>query len=276
VASLPNVVHDDTLLNPRHLNEAKTGIKQFDYVVSNPPFNMDFSDSRDTLAGEQYQSRFFAGVPNVPNKKKDGMDVYLMFLQHIVKSLGDKGKAGVVVPTGFLTATLKSKAIAYSVREFITENNILSGVVSMPSNIFATTGTNVSILFLDKKKSDDKIILIDASKLGEKVKEDGKNQRTVLRPEEIKRIISTFNAASEIEDFSITVTTSQIAANKYSFSAGQYFDIKIEYTEISELEFINEINSISKSLSAYQSESSRLHDVLMRQMKTLKLVGDDA
>ena len=82
VHSLPNVVHDDTLVSPRHLNAKKDGIATFDYIVSNPPFNMDFSETRDTLAGEAYQKRFFAGVPNVPNKKKDGMAIYQMFLQH--------------------------------------------------------------------------------------------------------------------------------------------------------------------------------------------------
>ena len=55
---------------------------------------------------------------------------------------------------------------------------MLAGVVSMPSNIFATTGTNVSILFIDDSNKG-KVILIDASNLGEKIK-DGKNQKTVL------------------------------------------------------------------------------------------------
>ncbi|HWR31201.1 MAG TPA: N-6 DNA methylase, partial [Negativicutes bacterium] len=54
VHSLPNVVHDDTLLNPRHLNYKKDKLATFDYIVSNPPFNMDFSDSRNTLSGEKY------------------------------------------------------------------------------------------------------------------------------------------------------------------------------------------------------------------------------
>lgn len=71
VHSLPNVVHDDTLVSPRHLNARKDNIATFDYIASNPPFNMDFSETRDTLAGEAYQKRFFAGVPNIPNKKLD-------------------------------------------------------------------------------------------------------------------------------------------------------------------------------------------------------------
>jgi len=115
--------------------------------VSNPPFNMDFSETQQILSGDNYRSRFFAGVPNIPGKKKDSMAIYLLFIQHIIKSMNEKAKAAVVVPTGFLTA---SSGIALKIRKYIVENKILSGVISMPPNIFANTGTNVSVIFLDK------------------------------------------------------------------------------------------------------------------------------
>ena len=190
VHSLPNVVHDDTLVSPRHLNARKDNIATFDYIASNPPFNMDFSETRDTLAGEAYQKRFFAGVPNIPNKKLDSMAVYQMFLQHIIASLNDQGKAAVVVPTGFLTA---GSGIPLTIRQHLVDHHWLRGVVSMPSNIFANTGTNVSVLFIDKQHTGD-VILMDASKLGTKVKVDD-NQRTVLSDAEIERIIDTFTRA---------------------------------------------------------------------------------
>lgn len=101
VHSLGNVVHDDTLIAPRHLNAKKNGLAQFDYIVSNPPFNMDFSDNQPELASDKHKERFFAGVPNVPKKDKDGMAIYLLFIQHIIYSLAPKGKAAIVVPTGF-------------------------------------------------------------------------------------------------------------------------------------------------------------------------------
>lgn len=191
VHSLGHVVHGDTLLSPQHLNRQKNGLMKFDYIVSNPPFNVDFSDNRDTLAGENYKERFWAGVPKVPNKKKDSMAIYQMFLQHIIFSMKENsGRAAIVVPTGFLTA---GTGIPKIIREHIVKEKMLRGVISMPSNIFATTGTNVSVVFLDNTKKYDKAILMDASKLGTKVKVDGKNQRTVLSDEEIEDIISTFN-----------------------------------------------------------------------------------
>ena len=270
VHSLPNVVHDDTLLRPRHLNDQRNNIKTFDYIVSNPPFKMDFSDNRDTLDGDAYKNRFFAGVPKIPNKKKDGMEIFLLFLQHIIQSLGDTGKAAVVVPTGFLTS---SRKIQNAIKEhLVKDNNWLRGVISMPSNIFATTGTNVSILFIDKVKADDKVILIDASKLGEKVKEDGKNQKTVLRPEEVEQIISCFNCVEEKDDFSVEVTINDIKAKNLSFSAGQYFEVRIEYTEMSEEEFYSMVDGYRSELRGLFAESKELNDSLIAQLDLLDFV----
>lgn len=262
VHSLPNVVHDDTLVSPYHQNEKKTGIATFDYIVCNPPFNMDFSETRDTLAGEKYKSRFFAGVPNVPNKKKDGMAVYQMFLQHIIKSLNDTGKAAIVVPTGFLTA---GSGIPLKIRQHMVDNHMLRGVISMPSNIFANTGTNVSVLFLEKQHKGN-VILMDASKLGTKEKIDN-NQRTVLSLEEIDYIVQTFNAAEPVEDFCVTVTEDQIKEKKYSFSAGQYFDVKIEYVNLTPEEFAEKMQGYQSRLQEMFEEGHRLERDIIDQLR---------
>lgn len=95
------------------------------------------------------------------------MAIYLTFLQHILASLKENGKAAVVVPNGFLTF---NSGIQKKIRKEIVDNNWLRGVVSMPSNIFATTGTSVSIIFIDKSRNDeDEILLIDATKMGKKL-----------------------------------------------------------------------------------------------------------
>lgn len=265
VHSLPNVVHDDTLVSPRHLNARKDNIATFDYIASNPPFNMDFSETRDTLAGEAYQKRFFAGVPNIPNKKLDSMAVYQMFLQHIIASLNDQGKAAVVVPTGFLTA---GSGIPLKIRQHLVEHHWLRGVVSMPSNIFANTGTNVSVLFIDKQHTGD-VLLMDASKLGSKVKVDD-NQRTVLSDAEIERIIDTFNAGQPVEDFCVTVSDEQIKEKKYSFSAGQYFEVKIEYVNLTPAEFAEKMQGFQTRLQAMFEEGHRLEQEIKEQLGRVK------
>ncbi len=267
VHSLGNVVHDDTLVSPRHLNAKGNGLAKFDYIVSNPPFNMDFSDNRDTLAGEAYKERFFAGVPNVPNKEKSSMAIYLMFLQHIIYSMEEHGKAAVVVPTGFLTA---GTGIPKKIREHLVNHQMLRGIVSMPSNIFATTGTNVSILFLDKDNRDGKVMLMDASKLGIKEKVDGKNQKTVLSREEIAKIIDAFNAGEPVDDFCVAVTYEEIRQKKLSFSAGQYFDVKIEYVDLTPEEFAEKMHGFTIRLDELFSESHRLEEEIKQQLGRVK------
>lgn len=268
VHSLPNVVHDDTLLRPYHKNAKGDGLATFDYIVSNPPFNMDFSDSQDTLAGDNHKKRFFAGVPSIPKKDIEKMAVYLLFIQHILYSLAPKGKAAIVVPTGFLTKS----GIAKKIREYLVKEKMLRGVISMPSNIFATTGTNVSILFIDRENANGNVILMDASKLGTKVKVDGKNQRTVLSDNEITKIIDTFNAGKLEDDFCVAVSYADIEAKKLSFSAGQYFEVRIEYVELTPEEFAKNMSSFAARLDELFAESRRLEDKIKAQLGRVKLL----
>lgn len=262
--SIQNIVKGDTLVSPYH-KEQNGSLKKFDFIVSNPPFNLDFSDTRDTIAADT--RRFFAGVPAASGKDKNKMAIYLCFIQHILYSLHKNGKAAIVVPTGFITA---ASGIAYKIRQRIIEESWLRGVVSMPSNIFATTGTNVSVLFIDKDNKDKDIVLMDASKLGEKKKIDG-NQRTILSEEDIEKIISTFNSRKAVDDFSVIVTNDQIKEKNYSFSAGQYFDIKIEYIDITAEEFERRITNYTDTLTAQFAESHRLEQEILTQLKALKL-----
>jgi len=265
VHSLPNVVQGDSLTSWGHSGKNGEMIGQFDYVVSNPPFNVDFSESV-THKAFQNTDRFFAGVPNIPNKKKDSMAIYQCFLQHILYILKPTGKAAVVVPTGFLTA---SSGIPLKIKQRIIDEGWLRGVVSMPSNIFANTGTNVSVIFIDKSNTDGDVILIDASKLGEKVKIDN-NQKTVLRNFEIEQIIDTFKQQKEVDDFSKVVTFDDIKQKKYSLSAGQYFDIKIEYVDITAEEFNTRMAGHKKKLSEMFQESHELEKEIMEQLERLK------
>lgn len=264
VHSLPNVIQGDSLTSWGHLKDGDMK-EMFDYVVSNPPFNVDFSDIVTNVAFNN-QDRFFAGVPAVPNKKKDSMAIYLCFLQHILYILKKQGKAAVVVPTGFLTA---SSGIAQKIKQRIIDKGWLRGVVSMPSNIFANTGTNVSVVFIDKGNTSGDAILIDASKLGEKIKIDG-NQKTQLRQFEIDKIVSTFKSKEEVDDFSKKVSFDDIKQKKYSLSAGQYFDIKIEYVDITEEEFNRRMALHQQNLQQMFEESHTLEQDIMEQLKKLK------
>lgn len=263
VHSIPHIIQGNTLLHPYH-RDGKA-LKRFDYIVSNPPFKMDFSDFRNELDSKEHQDRFFAGVPNIPNKKKEGMAIYQLFLQHIIYSLKPGGKAAVVVPTGFITA---QSGIEMKIRQHLVDNKMLAGVVSMPSNIFATTGTNVSILFIDASNKSD-VVLIDASGLGTKVKE-GKNQKTLLSEAEEDRIIATFNAKQVADDFAVVVSYDNIAAKNYSLSAGQYFDVKIEYADLTPAQFAAKMQGFTGKLEALFKESAGLEQEIRNQLSELR------
>ena len=258
--SIPNIIKTNTIAEPYYLDH------KFDYIVSNPPFKLDFSDFRNDLEKDAFKERFFAGIPKVPANKKESMAIYLLFIQHIMCSLSKTGKGAVVVPTGFITA---QSGIEKSIREQLVERGWLRGVVSMPSNIFASTGTNVSVLFMDKKADNKHIVLVDASKLGDTIK-DGKNQRTVLTAAEEQRIIDAMNHKKAEDDFSVVISADDIRNKNYSFSAGQYFEVKIEYVDITAEQFAEKMSSYQTNLQQYFKENAELEKQILEQLKGLK------
>jgi type I restriction enzyme M protein len=267
ITSLDHAIQGDTLVSPYHKSDNGQELRQFDFVVSNPPFKMDFSDTRAKIAAMPV--RFWAGVPNVPPNKKESMAIYTCFIQHVINSLKSTGKGAIVIPTGFLTA---KSGIEAKILKHIVDEHIVSGVVSMPSNVFATTGTNVSVLFFDNSRTTKKVVLIDASKLGEEYKE-GKNQKRRLRDFEINKIVSTFQKKKAIDDFSVTVTYNEIIDKGYSLAAGQYFDIEIEYSEITPKEFKQKIADYSSNLNNYFKQGKKLEAEIIKNLENLSMSG---
>ncbi len=265
VHSLGNVIHGDTLLNPAHYNEDKTRLKQFDYIVSNPPFKTDFSETRDQLATEKFQDRFFAGVPKIPKKDLDSMPIYLMFIQHIIYSLKENGKGAIVVPTGFITA---KNGIEKKLLDYIVKEKLIKGVIKMPPNLFATTGTNVSLLLIENNKLNNEVLLIDASNMGVKVR-DGKNQRTILETADVNKIINVYNENKIEEDYSVLVTYDTIINNKSSLNPGQYFGYKIEIKDISKDEFTEIMKQKENYLFEMFEESHKLSKCIIQNIKDL-------
>lgn len=264
VTSLDHAIQGDTLVAPYHKSDNGQSLRQFDYVVSNPPFKMDFSDTREKIAA--MPSRFWAGVPRVPAKKKESMAIYTCFIQHVINSLKPSGKGAIVIPTGFITA---KSGVENKILKHIVDDKIVYGCVSMPSNVFATTGTNVSVLFFDNSKTTKKVVLIDASKMGEEYK-DGNNQKKRLRDFEIDQIVNTFLNKEEVEDFSVAVTYDEIVEKKYSLAAGQYFEVKLDYSEVSKEEFLLRMSAYRLQLQSYFEEENRLQREIMEQLEKVK------
>ena len=236
---------------------------------------LDFPEEREAIAKDTV--RFWAGVPNAPKKinpDKPAMKIFLCFIQHLLNSLSAKGKGAIVVPTGFITA---KQSIEGKILQRIVDQHIVYGCVSMPSNVFATTGTNVSVLFFDNSRKADKVVLIDASKLGEEYK-DGNNQRKRLRDFEIQKIVDTFLDRKAEDGFSVVVSHDEIKAKGYTLSAGQYFDVKIEYVPITADEFAEKIAGFKSRLAELNAKGAELDKEIARNLDSLKFnpeVGAD-
>lgn len=265
VSSLDHAIQGDTLVAPYHKSDDGQSLRQFDFVVSNPPFKMDFSDTREKIAAQPV--RFWGGVPKIPPKKAESMAIYTLFIQHVINSLKKNGKGAIVVPTGFITA---KSSVEGAVLQHIVKEHIVYGCISMPSNVFANTGTNVSVLFFDNSRTAEKVVMIDASKLGEEY-QDGNNKKRRLRYFEIDKIVDTFLNKKEIDDFSVTKSYDDIIAKNCSLAAGQYFDIKIEYIDITPEEFQAKLDAFEQEYSALTAEGAELDKQIIENLRRLKI-----
>ncbi|MCX9457828.1 N-6 DNA methylase, partial [Vibrio cholerae] len=125
-----------------------------------------------------------------------------------------------------------------------------------------------SILFIDDSDKD-KVVLIDASNLGEKLK-DGKNQKTVLSSDEEQRIIDVFSFKEAEENFSVVVSYDDIKSKNYNLSPGQYFDVKIEHVDITPKEFEEKILGFTRNLDSLFNKSRELETEIKQQLAGLK------
>lgn len=275
--SLPNVKQAEILEFPQFYNDSKTNLRQFDYIVSNPPFKTDFSATHDKCVSDKWvrkingkeQKRFFAGVPNVPKEDKDSMAIYLMVLQHILYSLKDDGKAGIVVPTKFLDWTNK---IAIKIRQYLVDNQWIKAVVSMPANVFANTGTSVSVLFIDKSKKHEEVFMLDASSLGrqESIKINNKSvKKTILEKPDLDFIVNTINVGEPDGEMSVSKKTDDIKNRNYSLCAGQYFETKVEQVNWTKEEFSEILKTCDNNLRSLISSSRGLEDDILKEIEEL-------
>ncbi|MGM9807811.1 MAG: class I SAM-dependent DNA methyltransferase [Candidatus Onthomorpha sp.] len=265
VSSLDHAIQGDTLVAPYHKSDDGKQSRQFDFVVSNPPFKMDFSDTHAKIAAQP--ARFWAGVPNIHKKDIDKMAIYTCFIQHVINSIKTGGRGAIVIPTGFLTA---KNGVERRVLKRIVDDKVVYGCISMPSNVFANTPTNVSVLFFDKSKRADKVILIDASKLGEDYKEDNLQKHRLL-PNEIDLIVDVFQNQRTVDRFSVAVSYDDIKKRNYALSAGQYYEVKIEYTDIDESEFVENISQMTFELQSLFDESHNLEQDIIQNLNNISL-----
>jgi type I restriction enzyme M protein len=199
----------NTLANPLFKENDK--LKQFDYVVANPPFSDKRWSNGLSLPEDGKYNRFEGfGIP--PSKNGD-----FAYLLHIVRSLKRHGKGAVILPHGVL---FRGNAEA-EIRKNLLKRGYIKGIVGLPANLFYGTGIPACIIYIDKENAHNRkaIFMIDAS--DGYIKDGPKNR---LREQDIRRITDVFNQQEIIAGYSKIVSIASIEENEYNLNIPRYID----------------------------------------------------
>lgn len=215
---------NSTLSDPQ-FTEDNGGLKQFDFIVANPPFSSkNWSNGVYDTVGDEHTElpqnatdygRFKGfGIP--PTKNGD-----YAFLLHMLRSLKSKGKAAVILPHGVL---FRGNAEA-EIRKNLIKKGYIKGIIGLPANLFFGTGIPACLIVMDKENANNRkaVFMIDASKGFMK---DGPKNR--LRSQDIHKIVDVFNKQLELPKYSRIVPINEIEAKEYNLNLPRYIDSQEE------------------------------------------------
>lgn len=211
---------NSTLSDPQFTDD-NGGLKQFDFVVANPPFSLKSwsngvydtdGDANIELPPNARDYGRFKGFGIPPAKNGD-----YAFLLHIIRSLKSKGKAAVILPHGVL---FRGNAEA-EIRKNLIKRGYIKGIIGLPANLFYGTGIPACLIIIDKENAVNRkaIFMMDASKGYMK---DGPKNR--LRDQDIHKIVDTFNKQEEVDKYSRIVPITEIEDKEYNLNIPRYID----------------------------------------------------
>jgi len=232
----------DTLNNP-HLKE-NDDLMKFDIVVANPPFSLDKWGAENASA-DRY-NRFHRGIP--PKSKGD-----YAFITHMIETINEHGRAGVVLPHGVLFRGSSEGKI----RKQLIEENLLKAVIGLPANLFFGTGIPSTILIFDKNKGDNtEVLFIDASKEFESAKNQNK-----LSYANINKIYTTYKNWKTTDKYSFVAKLKDIIENDYNLNIPRYVDtfeeeepVNIKATQVEIKAIKKEIEAVEQKLEQHLAE----------------------
>ncbi|MBN2251879.1 MAG: SAM-dependent DNA methyltransferase [Candidatus Altiarchaeota archaeon] len=244
-----HLAYGDTLLYPKHKDGE--GVKQFDVVIANPPWNQDGYDELVVKKADNWKKRYPYGFP--PRQSADWV-----WIQHMITSANEDGRIGIVIDNGCLFRGGKEKAI----RSKAVEENLIETVILLPEKLFYNTGAPGAIMILNKNKPKQrkgKIQFINASSQYEKHPDVRK--LNILSDENIKKIVEIYRKHSDEEGFSHVADIGEIRKNDYNLNVTLYaypvekheeIDIEKEWVELGEIE--KEIKDIDEKIGRYLKE----------------------
>ena len=221
----------DTLLFPKF--KESDGLKQFDVVIANPPWNQDGYDENVLKRGDFWRARYRYGF--TPKQSADWT-----WIQHMVASAKDNGKVGIVIDNGCLFRGGKERAI----RARALDDDLVECVILLPEKLFYNTGAPGTVMIFNKNKLEKrKVLFINASSEYEQHPEVRKLNR--LGDKSIEKIASAYNKFKEIEGFSRIVPLKEIKENDYNLNVTLYvfpeeemeaIDVNREWNEVRKIE----------------------------------------
>lgn len=240
-----NIALGDTLIDPQFRNE-----KDFDAIVSNPPYSIHWIGSDDpTLINDD---RFAPAGVLAPKSKAD-----FAFVLHSLSYLSGRGRAAIVCFPGiFYRGGAEQK-----IRKYLVDNNYIETIISLPPNLFYGTSIAVNILVLSKHKiNNTKIQFIDASGEDFFKKETNNN---ILEDKHIKKIIEIFDKKEDVPYIAKSVDNSLIAENGYNLSVSSYIEVKDTRPQTD----IKELNERIRRIVARENELRTEIDKIVAELE---------
>jgi Type I restriction-modification system methyltransferase subunit len=236
----------DTYINDLHPT------MRADFVMANPPFNDDHF-SREQLAGDV---RFPYGIPTVSNAN-------YIWMQHMIYHLAPNGKLGLVLANGALSSQSGGEG---EIRKKIIEDDLIEGIVAMPTQLFYSVTIPVTLWFITKgKKQKGKTLFIDARKMGHMV--DRKHRD--FFEEDIQKLADTFEAfrngtLEDVKGFCSIASLQDIAKQDYILTPGRYVGIEEQEDDVEPFE--EKMVRLTSELSDMFAKSHELEDEIRRKL----------
>jgi len=229
-----------------------------DFILANPPFNL--SDWNDGSLSDD--SRWKYGLPPTGNAN-------FAWLQHMIHHLSPNGKMGVVLANGSLSSQSGGEG---EIRRKIVEDDLVEGIVAMPTQLFYTTQIPVSLWFLNRnKKQRGKTLFVDARKMGTMV---SRSLREMIDGEEgdIKKIAETFEAfdngtLEEKKGFCAIASIEDIEKQDYILTPGRY--VGIEEQEDDGVPFEEKMAKLTGELSEMFKKSRELEKEIRNNLRSI-------
>ena len=241
----------DTFRNPRFTADDAT-LQRFDYVLANPMWNQ--KEYAEAFYENDSWNRFSYGT--APSSSADWG-----WVQHILASLEDKGRAAIVLDTGAVSRGSGSKNTdrERDIRKKFVETDLIEGVILLPENLFYNTSAPGIVLLLNRNKPEERkeqILLINLSQHFEKGK-----PKNLLTDDAIDAATEAYQAWESREKLSSVITLEDAQKTDYNLSPSQFVDVgdKVEHRPVNEI-----LADLTEARIAREKADKALEDVLRR------------